>query len=47
MLNDYTFLTDHSYSLRPVLDDNDELPLKKRETKTPKRRQSSNRSRMH
>lgn len=41
MLNDYTFLNDHSYSLRPVLDDNDEeLPLKKREVKSQKRRRS-------
>src|SRR5689334_3564084 len=47
MLNDYAFLNDHSYSLRPVLDDNDEeLSLKKREIKSHKRRRSSNRSRM-
>jgi hypothetical protein len=44
MLSDYTFLTDHSYSLRPVADDNDELPLTKREEKTKKRRRSSNRT---
>ena len=48
MLNDYTFLTDHSYSLRPVSDDNDEeLALKKREVKSQKRRRSSIRSRMN
>jgi hypothetical protein len=45
MLSDYTFLTDHSYSLRPVVDDNDELSLKKREEKTKKSRRSSNRTR--
>jgi hypothetical protein len=44
MLSDYTFLTDHSYSLRPVADDNDELPLTKREEKPKKRRRSSNRT---
>jgi hypothetical protein len=44
MLSDYTFLTDHSYSLRPVVDDNDELSLKKREEKTKKSRRSSNRT---
>jgi len=47
MLSDYTFLTDHSYSLRPVADDNDELPLTKREEKTKKRRRSSNRTSMN
>ncbi len=47
MLSDYTFLTDHSYSLRPVVDDNDELPLEKREEKNKKARRSSNRTRMN
>ena len=45
MLSDYTFLTDHSYSLRPVVDDNDRLSLKKREEKNKKPRRSSNRNR--
>ncbi len=44
MLSDYTFLTDHSYSLRPVADDNDELPLNQREGQNKKRRRSSNRT---
>ncbi|CAF0766335.1 unnamed protein product [Adineta steineri] len=43
MLSDYTFLSDHSYSLRPVADDNDDLPLNQREGKTKKRSRSSNR----
>ncbi|CAF1583715.1 unnamed protein product [Rotaria sp. Silwood1] len=42
MLNNYTFLTDHSYSLRPISDDNDDLPLNQRERKTKKHRRSSN-----
>jgi len=46
MLSDYTFLTDHSYSLRPVDDDNNELPLNKPEEKTKKRQRSSNRTSM-
>jgi len=44
MISDYTFLTDHSYSLRPVADDNDGLSLNKREDKNKKRRRSSNRT---
>jgi hypothetical protein len=45
MLSDYTFLTDHSYSLRlPIADDHDDITSKQREDKTKKRRQSSNRS---
>jgi hypothetical protein len=43
MLSDYTFLTDHSYSLRPVVDDNDDLAFNKPEEKTKKRQRSSNR----
>jgi len=44
MISDYTFLTDHSYSLRPVDDDNDDLSLNKREDKNKKPRRSSNRT---
>ncbi|CAF0970126.1 unnamed protein product [Rotaria magnacalcarata] len=44
MLSTYTFLSDHSYSLRPVTDENDELPLNQREEKTKKRHKSSNRT---
>ncbi|CAF0746189.1 unnamed protein product [Rotaria sordida] len=43
MLSNYTFLTDHSYSLQPVSDDNDDLPLNQREGKNKKYRRSSNR----
>jgi hypothetical protein len=43
MQNNYTFLTDHSYSIR--LND-DKLPLKQREIKIKKRRGISNRSSM-
>jgi len=46
MLGDYTFLTDHSYSLRPDADDNDELSLNKREEKIKKPQRSSNRTSM-
>jgi hypothetical protein len=35
MQSDYTFLTDHSYSIRI---DRDKLPLKQREIKSKKRR---------
>ena len=35
MQSDYTFLTDHSYSIRV---DRDKLPLKQREIKVKKRR---------
>ncbi|CAF1625216.1 unnamed protein product [Adineta ricciae] len=41
MIKNYTFLSDHSYSLRPEADDNDELPLNQREDKNRKRRRSS------
>jgi hypothetical protein len=41
MQTDYTFLTDHSYSIRL---DNDKLLLKQREMKNKKRRGTSNRS---
>jgi len=41
MQSDYTFLTDHSYSIRV---DYDKLPLKQREIKTKKPRRTSNRS---
>jgi len=41
MQSDYTFLTDHSYSIRV---DYGKLPLKQREIKTKKRRGTSNRS---
>lgn len=44
MFSNYTFLNDHSYSLRPVIDDNDNLSLNKREDKTKKRQRSSNRT---
>jgi len=43
MQSDYTFLTDHSYSIRV---DYDKLPLKQSEIKTKKRRGTSNRSSM-
>jgi hypothetical protein len=33
MLSEYAFLNDHSYSLRPNIDDDDELPLDRREDK--------------
>lgn len=46
MFSNYTFLTDHSYSLRPVSDDNDDLSLNKREEKPKKRQRSSNRTSM-
>jgi hypothetical protein len=44
MLADYTFLTDHSYSLRPDADGNHELSLNKREEKIKKPQRSSNRT---
>ncbi len=43
MQSDYTFLTDHSYSIRV---DYDKLPLKQREIKIKKRRATPNRSSM-
>ena len=43
MQSDYTFLTDHSYSIRV---DYDKLSLKQREMKNKKRRGTSNRSSM-
>jgi len=46
MLANYTFLTDHSYSLRPDADNNDELSLNKREEKIKKPQRSSNRTSM-
>jgi len=33
MLSEYAFLNDHSYSLKPNIDDDDELPLGRREDK--------------
>ena len=46
MLNDYTFLTDHSYSLRPVVDDHEEETTRTRNdgAKKKKSRQSSART---
>lgn len=46
MLNDYTFLTDHSYSLRPVIDDHAEQATSNRNenAKKKKSRQSSTRT---
>jgi hypothetical protein len=47
MPSDYTFLTDHSYSLPLDVDDNDELSLNQREGKNKKRPRSSSRTSMN
>ena len=44
MLSDYTFLNDHSYSLRPDADDNNELTSNQHEVKSKNHRRSSNRT---